>query len=96
MWFRRTVVLADVDEGMGTPNYTDYLANQRNRSGFATMGLTSPASFSAPIYRVSLATVVQGVGFANDGVALYAQVIAADEVTPLTAGCRWRCARATG
>jgi hypothetical protein len=74
-----------VDEGVGTPNYTDYIANQRNRSGFATMGLTSPGSFSAPIYRVSLATVVQGVGFANDGVALYAQVMAADEVTPLTA-----------
>lgn len=76
-----------IDESTGTPNYSDYVANGTNQSGFVTVGLGNPTSFSS-IYRVRLACVLLGNGFSGDTVRVYGQVFAADEVTPLTAEVR--------
>lgn len=73
-----------IDEGVASYSAADYVANGPNTSGVLFVGLTDPSPWGA----VAGATVragVAGSGFSNDTVALYAQVFASDETTPLTA-----------
>lgn len=72
-----------VDEAIGSPNVNDYIRNAGNRSGFVTLGLSNPSSFTN-IFKIRFDYVITATGFVGDTIRLYAQVMAADEVTPLT------------
>jgi len=72
-----------VDEAIGSPNVNDYIRNAGNRSGFVTLGLSNPTSFTN-IFKIRFDYVITATGFVGDTIRLYAQVMAADEVTPLT------------
>ena len=71
-----------IDEAIGSPNYTDYIANGPNANGFVSLGLTNP-TFTG-IHSIVLSYAVRGESFSNDTVKLYAQVFKQDESTPLT------------
>ena len=71
-----------IDEAIGSPNYTDYIANGPNSNGFVYVGLTNP-TFSN-IHSIVLSYAVRGELFVNDTARLYGQVFKADETTPLT------------
>lgn len=72
-----------VDEATGSPNLSDYIRNAGNRSGMVTLGLSNPTSFTN-IHKIRFDYVIAATGFSTDTIRLYAQVMAADEVTPLT------------
>lgn len=76
-------LFAAVDEGMGAVNTGDWIANGLNTSGSATLGLSDPSPWGAP-YAASVRASLVGSGFSNDTVRLFAQVVAADDVTALT------------
>lgn len=72
-----------IDEGVASYSTADYVANDTNTSGALVVGLTEPSPWGA-IYAAQLRVAMVGSGFSNDTVKLFAQVFAADGVTPLT------------
>jgi hypothetical protein len=83
-----------IDEAIGSPNYTDYIANAPNANGFVSLGLTNP-TFTG-IHSIVLSYAVRGESFSNDTVKLYAQVFKQDESTPLTGEVLVRTQTANG
>ena len=83
-----------IDEAIGSPNYTDYIANGPNSNGFVSLGLTNPTFTN--IHSIVLSYAVSGAAFSNDTVKLYAQVFKADETTPLTGEVLVRTQTANG
>ena len=83
-----------IDEAIGSPNYTDYIANGPNSNGFVTLGLTNPTFTN--IHSIVLSYAISGAAFANDTVKLYAQVFKQDETTPLTGEVLARTQTANG
>jgi hypothetical protein len=83
-----------IDEAIGSPNYTDYIANAPNANGFVSLGLTNP-TFTG-IHSIILSYAVRGESFSNDTVKLYAQVFKQDESTPLTGEVLVRTQTANG
>ena len=72
-----------IDESPDNPNYADYVANGLNGNGMLTVLLSEPSPWGA-IHSVTVRVATSGTGFVNDSIRLMAQVVAADEVTPLT------------
>lgn len=72
-----------IDDAVDSPNAADYVMNGVNTSGQVSVQLTDPSPWGA-VYGVTARAVIAGVGFSSDTVRVYAQVVASDEVTPLT------------
>ena len=60
-----------------------YVTNAANLSGYVSVGLSNPTTFSS-IHHVDLSVTFTATGFANDTARVYGQVFESDEVTPLT------------
>jgi len=72
-----------IDEGAGTPNHSDYVANAPGTSGVLFVGLTNP-TWNGNTVMVSFHAAIKTVNFSGDSVKLYAQVFTADQLTPLS------------
>lgn len=73
-----------IDEGTGSPNHNDFVANANNGPGFLFVGLSNP-TWGSTTYQAQIRVTTRGTGFGSDTARLYGQIFAADEATPLTA-----------
>lgn len=72
-----------IDDSPDAPNAADWVANGTNTSGQLSVQLSDPSPWGA-VFSVTARAVIAGTGFSSDTVRVYAQVVGADEVTPLT------------
>lgn len=72
-----------IDEGAGSPNHSDYVANMPGSDGVLFVGLTNP-TWNGNTVMVTFYAAIKTVNFSGDSVKLYAQVFTADQLTPLS------------
>ena len=72
-----------IDEGAGSPNHSDYVANMPGSDGVLFVGLTNP-TWNGNTVMVTFYAAIKTVNFSGDSVKLYAQVFTSDQLTPLS------------
>ncbi|HEV7809433.1 MAG TPA: SwmB domain-containing protein, partial [Candidatus Limnocylindrales bacterium] len=79
-----TLAFDAIDEGLGAADTTTYLQNQTAVSGRAFFLLTDMPSTFTSMASVSISIRARTVGVTDDQTTLFAQLVGADETTPLS------------